>query len=248
MARVGTLRFDHVQGPQYYRLSEGDWPTRTPMVALTRYGGAVGYLIAPPEEVATAPLPEDWAEPAAPADLNRRDENEAMAADALARCARLVARHELPMKLAKAFWALDRRQLTFFYSAPTRVDFRALLRDLVREFRTQLRLEQVGDRDIARLVGGCGRCGRNLCCCSWLPHFEPVSISHAREQGLAPVPSQLAGSCGRLRCCLRFESDEHHDGEHRHPWDLACPKRPIKTAAYHLYYDEDERDLKDLED
>lgn len=243
MARVAAVAFDHVQGPQYFRVQADDLPPRVPMVGLTRFGMAVGELVRPPYEAETN-LPPDPATRATTGDLERAEANRQIAAGHLGICEELVERHELPMKLARAFLALDRRQLTFFYAAPHRVDFRDLLRDLVRQFRTQIRLEQVGDRDIGRLIGGLGRCGRELCCCSWMSHFEPISIAHAREQGLPPAPSQLAGLCGRLRCCLRFELDD----DSVHADERSCTRRkPVKTASYHSWYDEDDRDPRDYE-
>jgi len=240
VALVGAVKFAHLQGPQFYQVAEQDLARGQQMVAPTRFGSAVGHLLATPYALLDGAPPDEWARPARPEDLARADSNLELAAESLEACSRHVARHRLPMKLVQAFWSLDRQQLTVFYSAPSRVDFRALLRDLVREFRVALRLEQIGERDAARVIGGLGRCGRVVCCRQWMPRFEAISVNHARDQGLLPLPQQLAGRCGRLRCCLRFELD---DGEELSLADLCAqsnPRKPIKTATYHTWYEEDD--------
>ena len=235
MALVGAVTFAHVQGPHYYLMPAGDLAPRSPMVAMTRFGRAVGQLALGPYEANGDVLPDDEAAPATTHDVARHEENTAQAAQCLELCASYVGRHELPMKLAQAFFSLDRQQLTFFFAAPGRVDFRDLLRDLVREFRTPIRLEQVGERDVARLLGAMGRCGREVCCRSWMPQFAPVSINHAREQGLPPLPTQLAGNCCRLRCCLRFELDDP-DAPPRRLDPSRGDHRPVKTASFHTFW------------
>lgn len=248
MALIGAVKFEHVQGPQFYRVDEAELAPGCPMVAPTRFGRAVGRLLAAPYEAESEVLPDDCAAPATAGDLARAEGNRELAAQSLATCDRYVDRHGLPMKLIQAFWSLDRQQLTVFYCAPSRVDFRALLRDLVREFRVSLRLEQVGDRDATRVLGGLGRCGRVVCCHEWMPRFEAISVNHARDQGLPPLPQQLAGRCGRLRCCLRFELD---DGEELTLADLCAQtmhRRPIKTATYHTWFDDEDPVLPDNDD
>src|SRR5690606_355218 len=97
------------------------------------------------------------------------------------------------------------RLVIIYFSAPHRVDFRALVRDLARELRARIELRQVGARDEARLQGGIGPCGRDLCCATFLKDFEPVSVRMARDQGLPPNPLKISGACGRLMCCLKYE-------------------------------------------
>lgn len=230
MPTVAAVTYGHVQGVHYYRTTATQLSRHTPMVGITAFGEAVGKLVLPLYEASDTPA--ETARPAAEGDLARAAENQAEEAATQRECEAFIRLHRLPMKVVRTFWALDRRQLTFFFTAPGRVDFRGLLRDLVRTFRTQIRLEQIGDRDVARLLGGIGRCGRPICCASWMPHFAPVSIHHARHQGLPPVPAQLAGCCGKLRCCLRFEIED--DGEVRTPDRdrLFCRPTALKTASF----------------
>jgi cell fate regulator YaaT (PSP1 superfamily) len=111
----------------------------------------------------------------------------------------------LQMKLTKVEQLFDGSKLIFYFTADGRVDFRELVRDLAGEFRTRIELRQIGVRDEAKMLGGYGSCGRPLCCTTWLNTFEPVSIKMAKQQELSLNPSKLAGLCGRLKCCLRYE-------------------------------------------
>ena len=111
----------------------------------------------------------------------------------------------LGMKLTKVEQALDGSRLVFYFTSETRVDFRELVRELAAEFRTRIEMRQIGVRDEAKMLGGYGSCGRPLCCTTFLTAFEPISIKMAKQQDLSLNPSKLAGLCGRLKCCLRYE-------------------------------------------
>jgi cell fate regulator YaaT (PSP1 superfamily) len=99
--------------------------------------------------------------------------------------------------------------LICFFAAEKRVDFRALVHDLARSFRARIELRQIGVRDEAKLMGGIGRCGLALCCSTWLTEFNPVSIKMAKLQDLPLSPMDISGVCGRLLCCLAYESDHY---------------------------------------
>jgi cell fate regulator YaaT (PSP1 superfamily) len=129
--------------------------------------------------------------------------------EALQICAEKIAEHQLPMELIKAEYNFDGSRLTFFFTADKRVDFRALVRDLARTFRTRIELRQVGPRDEAKLLGGIGPCGRLLCCSTFLPDFARVSIKMAKDQDLPLNPSKISGVCGRLLCCLSYEHEQY---------------------------------------
>ena len=232
------VAFEYVQGTQFYGVAAelAGLYHAAPLVALTRYGQSLGRLVLGPYEAERANLPTERAHLATESDIYQAAENAQAAASALARCRELVFRHDLPMRLAQAYLALDRRQITFFFRAPGRIDFRLLLRDLVREMPAPVRLEQVGERDVARILGGVGRCGQQVCCRTWMPHFDPVSIKHARQQDLPPAPSQLGGLCGKLRCCLRFEIDP--DDEFDRPRRAYDGTTPVKTASFRVTDDD----------
>ena len=130
---------------------------------------------------------------------------------------RHVARHGLKMKVTETEWQFDRKKLIIYFTAEKRVDFRALVRDLARSFRTRIELKQIGVRDEAALLGGVGRCGRELCCSTWLPELKPVSLQLAKDQSLSLNPAQISGCCGRLMCCLMYEHDSYVEARRRFP-------------------------------
>jgi cell fate regulator YaaT (PSP1 superfamily) len=107
--------------------------------------------------------------------------------------------------------------LTIYFTAERRVDFRELVRDLARTFRTRIELKQIGVRDEAALLGGVGRCGRELCCSTWLRELKPVSLQLAKDQRLSLNPAQISGCCGRLMCCLTYEHDAYVQARKRFP-------------------------------
>lgn len=115
------------------------------------------------------------------------------------------------MKMLEAHWTLDQGHVTFYYSAEGRVDFRQLLQTLVQRLHKKIELRQVGARDEAKLVGGLGRCGRAVCCIAWMSKFDNITVRMAKEQALPISAEGLAGACGRLRCCLRFEYEQYMD-------------------------------------
>ena len=128
-----------------------------------------------------------------------------------------VLQHGLKMKVSEAEWQFDRNRLTIYFTADRRVDFRELVRDLARTFRTRIELKQIGVRDEAALLGGVGRCGRELCCSSWLRELKPVSLQLAKDQRLSLNPAQISGCCGRLMCCLTYEHDSYVQARKRFP-------------------------------
>lgn len=129
----------------------------------------------------------------------------------------MVTRHRLKMKVTEAEWQFDKNKLIIYFTAERRVDFRELVRDLARTFRTRIELRQIGVRDEAALLGGVGRCGRELCCSTWLPELKPVSLQLAKDQRLSLNPAQISGCCGRLMCCLMYEHETYVQARRRFP-------------------------------
>lgn len=125
----------------------------------------------------------------------------------LALCQEKVDKHKLDMKLVDVEHTFDNSKIIFYFTADGRVDFRELVKDLAGVFKMRIELRQIGVRDEAKLVGGIGTCGKALCCHSWLPEFEPVSIKMAKVQNLSLNPTKISGICGRLMCCLKYEND-----------------------------------------
>jgi cell fate regulator YaaT (PSP1 superfamily) len=138
-------------------------------------------------------------------DFHLEQENLSREAYARRLCVERIRERRIQMKLVNADYTFDGRKVTFYFVAEGRVDFRDIVRDLANTLRVRVEMKQIGARDETKVTGGLGPCGRELCCSSWLRDFEAVTVKMAREQGLALNPSRLAGMCGRLKCCLRYE-------------------------------------------
>jgi cell fate regulator YaaT (PSP1 superfamily) len=149
--------------------------------------------------------------------LTRDEGNKRLRAEARSVSKRLIKRHTLPMKVVGIDYLDTDNVYTVYFSAPQRVDFRALVRDLARNLRARVELRQIGPRDEARLQGGIGPCGRDLCCATFLKDFEPVSVRMAKDQDLPVNPLRIAGACGRLMCCLKYEHPLYIDAHSRMP-------------------------------
>ncbi len=139
----------------------------------------------------------------------------------------LVEKHKLDMKPVAAEFLFGDDKVVFYFSAEERVDFRELVRDLASRFRQRIDMRQVGVRDEARMVGGLGHCGQQLCCDRFSGDFQPVSIRMAKEQDLPLNPLKISGLCGRLMCCLRYEYDAYKDYKSRAPKRGAMIETPL---------------------
>ena len=139
-------------------------------------------------------------------DLEILEEIKIAEAEAFKTCKQMVAQHNLNMNLVQTKYTFDRRKVTFYYTAPERVDFRGLLKDLTQTFkRVRIDLRHVGVRDETSIMEGNGLCGRPFCCCSFLRSFESINIKLAKDQGMPITPGKISGTCGRLLCCLNYE-------------------------------------------
>lgn len=143
--------------------------------------------------------------------ISRHENNLENAARARQLCAHRIRERGLPMRLIAAEPSFDGSKFTFYFFAEKRVDFRDLVRDLNETLHARVEMKHIGNRDETKMIGGIGPCGRELCCSSWLREFSSVSVRMAKEQGLSLKPSKLAGMCGRLKCCLRYEYDTYRE-------------------------------------
>jgi cell fate regulator YaaT (PSP1 superfamily) len=139
----------------------------------------------------------------------REESNMRRAGDAHRICSHRIRERRLDMKLIRTECVFDASKMIFYFFSESRVDFRDLVRDLAQTLHTRIEMKQIGHRDETKMIGGMGPCGRELCCSSWLKEFSSVSVKMAKEQGLSLNPSKLAGMCGRLKCCLRYEYDTY---------------------------------------
>jgi len=172
----------------------------------TDQGAEVAQVVWAPEwvadDVAGLPVLAGMAGADALADATRSRKARA-AARVAAR--KLIREHELPMKVSGVDHDTAANHTTIYFTAPQRVDFRALVRDLGATLKCRVELRQLSARDEARLTGGIGSCGRELCCSTFLVDFEPVSVRMAKDQDLPVNPMRISGACGKLMCCLKYE-------------------------------------------
>lgn len=180
----------------------------------------LGRVVGKPKIIETpksdTPLPkilrlatlEDW---------RKVEENKKKEKSSLSFCKKKIQEHTLPMKLVTVHHTLDGGKVIFYFTAETRVDFRELVKDLVRHFKTRIELRQIGVRDEAKLYGGYGWCGRELCCATFLKEFDSIQIKMAKEQSLILTPGKISGICGRLMCCLSYEYEIYADFRRRAP-------------------------------
>ena len=144
-------------------------------------------------------------------DLEVARENERQAKEAYQIARRKIEEHKLDMRLVAVECTFDLNKILFYFTADGRVDFRGLVKDLAAIFRTRIELRQIGVRDEAKMIGGLGIGGRELCCASYLGDFQPVSINMAKEQNLSLNPAKISGTCGRLMCCLKYEHEVYSE-------------------------------------
>ena len=214
MANVVGVRYKKA-GRMYYfdpaglELAAGDR-----VVVDTNRGPALGQVILAPTEVLDSEV-EQPLKPvvrrATPDDLQRAAGLPGAEQAALAETDQLVAKLGLPMKLVSAEYNLDSSHLTVYFTAENRVDFRELVRELSHRLKVRVELRQIGPRDETKIVGGYGRCGRELCCARFLTDFAPVSIKMAKEQNLPLNPQKISGACGRLLCCMGYEYETYRE-------------------------------------
>ena len=137
--------------------------------------------------------------------------------EAFKTCQRKIKEHNLKMTLTDVEYKFDDSKILFYFTADGRIDFRELVKDLAAIYKTRIELRQIGVRDEVKRIGGNGVCGRELCCCTFLRDFEAVSIKMAKEQNISLNPSKISGNCGRLMCCLKYESNVYEDKLKRLP-------------------------------
>lgn len=200
-------------GPlNYFAAGPADLAPGDRVVADTARGPEIGEVVMGSADVADALLPAELkpvTRRATAEDLETRRELDERAPEQVRTAKERVHALGLDMKVIAATTSFDGGRILFDFSSDGRVDFRELAKDLAGVFHCRVELRQIYPRDEAKLQDGYGPCGRRLCCSSWLKEFQPVSIKHAKEQGLPLNPSKLNGMCGKLKCCLTYESDQY---------------------------------------
>jgi len=182
------------------------------VIVETERGRSIATVVVAPVEFPQELAPEGMKSiirKAYPDDIEAAARNAAKEKEAFDFCLARIAERGMAMKLVKVEYLYDGSKAIFYFTADGRVDFRELVKDLAHTFHTRIEMRQIGVRDEAKMVGGIGICGRELCCSSFLREFEPVSVKMAKEQSLALNPTKISGQCGRLLCCLGYEFETY---------------------------------------
>jgi len=205
----------HFDPGSFFDLTRGEY-----VIVETARGQAMGQVACPPREVSSQDIRGQlkpvirrttaW-------DAVQADQFQRREAETLTETRTIAERHRLTMKVVAVEYSFDGSRLTVYFSSESRIDFRSLVRELSKEFGVSVEMRQIGVRDEAKLLDGCGRCGYQLCCAGWMQEFQPVSIRLAKQQGLPLNPSEISGVCGRLLCCLCHEDKAYAEALKRLP-------------------------------
>jgi len=212
LPRIVTIQFS--TAGKLYDFNAGiiDISPRDKVVVETERGIGVATVVSGPverDENPSAPPLVMIKRIATQADLDILEQNSRKEKEAYDFCNKRIMERSMQMKLVQVEYLFDGSKAVFYFTADGRVDFRDLVKDLAHTFHTRIEMRQIGVRDESKMVGGIGICGRELCCCSWLRDFQPVSVKMAKEQSLALNPNKISGQCGRLLCCLDYEYETY---------------------------------------
>ncbi len=212
MADVVGIVFQNGGKVYYFDPASTELARGEQVVVQTMRGTEIGEVVDPPHEIPDGDLPAPLkrvVRKASPDDLEAVVANRTLREEAMRACRKMIAEHNLNMKLVDAEITFGGGKVTFSFYSEERVDFRALVSDLAKVLKMRIELRQIGAREEARIIGGLGPCGRHLCCATFQGDQDPVSIRMAKEQGLPLNPMKISGLCGRLMCCLKYEHEQY---------------------------------------
>lgn len=200
--------FNPLNVPDHIKLEHGQM-----VLARTEKGEEALKVVLVNEEISkiwenskAKPQPFDFVRVMSQRDLQTLEEIKKEEVESFFKCKALVEKHKLGMNLTQCRLTFDKRKITFYYTAPERVDFRELLKDLTQTFkRVRIDLRHIGVRDETSIMEGAGPCGQPFCCNTFKRKFEPINVKLARDQGMPITPTKISGTCGRLLCCLTYE-------------------------------------------
>ena len=221
MVKVVVIKFKNGGKLYYFSPKEGEiYERNMPVVVETSRGLEFAWVAYPEREVAddeiVSPL-KPIVRIATQKDKEHYEACQAKKTQAIQICKEKIANHNLDMKLVDCEFSFDDSKILFYFTSANRVDFRELVKDLASTFHTRIELRQVGTRDEAKYLGGIAPCGRICCCAGNMPEFKKVSVKMAKTQGLSLNPGKISGLCGRLMCCLSYESDYYADASKKVP-------------------------------
>ena len=205
----------HFDSNQLFDLAHQEY-----VVVDTARGPEVAQIVQPPHQIGDEEVVGEMKSVlrrANPWDMVQRDMWQHKEQEALAICRAKSREHRLDIKMVRCEYSFDGGRLLVYFASEDRVDFRSLVRELARIFHTRIEMRQIGVRDEAKLLDGVGKCGRQLCCTSWLREFTPVSIRMAKNQQLPLNPDEISGVCGRLLCCLSYEDEVYREQNKKMP-------------------------------
>lgn len=214
MTKVTGVRFKRVGKIYYFNPKDLELEKGMNVIVDTANGEEFGEVVIDSKEIEDNEVQEPLREViriVTDKDRKMYEENKAKEPGARETFEKKVKEHNLKMKLVDVEFKFDGSKVIFYFTADGRIDFRDLVKDLASIFRTRIELRQIGVRDEVRRLGGCGMCGRQLCCTSFLNNFDTVSIKMAKEQNISLNPSKISGCCGRLMCCLKYEQNVYDE-------------------------------------
>ena len=221
MVKVVVIKFKNGGKLYYFAPKQGDvYERNMPVVVETAKGLEYAWVAYPTREVEedeiVSPL-KPIIRIATQKDKDFFAANEAIKPAAMQTCREKIVKHGLEMKLVDCEYTFDGSKIVFYFTSATRVDYRELVKDLASTFKSRIELRQVGTRDETKYLGGLAPCGRVCCCAGNMPEFKKVTIKMAKTQGLALNPAKINGLCGRLMCCLSYESDYYAEAYKQMP-------------------------------
>lgn len=200
----------HYYDPLKFGFRIGDY-----VIANTQYGEEIGRVVRMKDseeiELEANEKIEPITKPATKQDMVIKKKNEEKAQIALDKCGEIIKKYNLKMKLLGADYTFDCSKLIIYFASEDRIDFRELVKELASEFKVRIELRQVGARDQIKSYPNLGICGKEVCCRTFLPDFEPVTIKMAKEQGLQINMPKLSGACARLMCCIKYEQETYEE-------------------------------------
>lgn len=233
MPKVAVIRLRYVSKNYWFDPADTACEEGDHVVVETARGKEIGLVVEDIREIDAKEIKQPLKPVlrlATEQDLDQADEMNRKGEEAMPVFREMVEKHGLDMKPVRVEFMFTGDYATFYFAADERVDFRALVRDLASVFKVRVDMRQIGVRDEARMLGGLGHCGEELCCCRMGGDFQPVSIRMAKEQDLPLNPSKISGLCGRLMCCLRYEFEAYKDFKSRAPKKNAIIDTPMGMA------------------
>jgi len=229
MARIAFVRYGAMDKTERFSAPEDGVQAGHDVVMRTQRGVEWGHVVLVKDQAPDEPNPAgEVLRRATPGDCEKQqDIVERREAEESKHSKALIKTHNLPMKLVRVEHLFGGSKIIFYFLAEGRVDFRELVKDLAQEYRTRIEMRQIGVRDEARLMGQIGPCGKELCCRTFLDALKPVPMKLAKDQKSTLDPAKISGTCGRLKCCLRYEEELYKELK------LNLPRRgaKVRTAA-----------------